>query len=202
MFPLMNSRLTGVRAIGRGAMACIITVGPCMMIFAMPAQANDNAVPAYQLPATSLINSGNSSGNSPNLTTEPPAPAPRWTLLPRDFSEAKTLEVPSVTAPAFSYAATAPSPKGLALSPEPSLAPNTNGQSEGGGHGHWLLPTITGGVLAGVGTYITVRAHNANCSNLSSEGQTICGGIKTGGIVLIPVGGALVALGMWMRFRH
>ncbi len=202
MFSLISSRSTEVRAIGRGAMACILTVGLCMLIFAMPAQANDNAVPAYQVPATSLINSGNSSGTMPNLATEQPAPAPRWTLLPKDFSDAKMLEVPNATSPAFSYAATAPSPKGLAPSPEPSLAPNMNGQSEGGGHGHWLLPTITGGILAGVGTYITVRAHNANCSNLNSEGQTICGGIKTGGIVLIPVGGALVALGMWMRFRH
>lgn len=201
MFPVINLRMKGksLRAIGRGAMACILTVGLCMMIFAMPAQANDDAVPAYQAPPTSLINTS----AMPNLTVEQPAPAPRWTLLPKDFAKATPLQVSGATVPAMSFAETAPSANNFALSAEPALAPSPTGESSGGGHGHWLLPTITGAALATAGTIITIKAHNANCSSIGkSEGQTICGDIKTGGLVMIPVGGALVALGMWMRFRH
>jgi len=201
MFPMLNLRLKGkaLRAIGRGAMACTLTVGLCLMIFAIPAQAaNDNAVTAYQPPATSLINTG----TTPNPAAEQPAPAPRWTLLPQGFAQPTTPDNSSVTAPAFSYAETAPATAALALNPEPSMVPNMNGSSSDNGHGHWLAPVIAGGILAGIGTYITIRAHNANCSSIgSSEGQSICGGIKTGGLVMIPVGGALVALGMWLRFR-
>jgi hypothetical protein len=200
MFSILNLRPKGkaLRAIGRGALACTLTVGMCLMVFAMPAQAaNDNAVPAYQPPATSLINTG----TTPNLTAEQPAPAPRWTLLPEGFAQPATSGNSSTTAPAFSYAATTPAAATLALAPEPSM--NMNMSDTNGGHGHWLAPVIAGGILAGIGTYITIRAHNANCSSIgSSEGQTICGGIKTGGLVMIPVGGALVALGVWMRLRH
>jgi hypothetical protein len=180
-------------------MACTLTVGLCLLIFAMPAQAaSDNAVTAYQPPATSLINTG----STPNPVAEQPAPASRWTLLPQDFAQPKTSENASATAPAFSYAETTAVSATLALSPEPSLAPNMNGSSSDTGHGHWLAPVIAGGIVAGIGTYITIRAHNLDCGSVKGEGQTICGGIKTGGLVMIPVGGALVALGLWLRFRH
>ena len=196
MFPATLSRVQreSFRSLTRAALAMVLIGGLCMLTLPTLAQAADNGTPAaYNVTATLP-------GSTSNPTAE--TPSTRWTLLPDNFAQATPTQVADVPEPAFASATPGPVTAAANLYAAPAMTMNANGNSESGGHGHWLAPIIVGGILAGAGTYITVRAHNANCSNIqASEGQTICGDIKTGGLVMIPVGAALVGLGLFLRLR-
>ena len=196
MFSVIPSRVQRKsQSLARAALAMVVIGGLCMLSLPTLAQAADNGTPAtYNL--TASLHSTNS-----NPATEQPAPAPRWTLLPDNFAQT-TPEAAEVPEPAFAAGTTSPVAANAMAYPAAALTMNANGDSSGGDHGHWLLPVIAGGLILGAGLAITIKAHDANCSNINnSEAQSICGGIKTGGLVAIPVGAALVGLGVFLRLR-
>jgi hypothetical protein len=198
MFPVTLSRVQreSLQSLGRAALAMVLIGGLSILSLPTLAQAADNGTPAtYNVAATFP-------GTNSNPTTEQQVPAPRWTLLSDNFAQTSTPEAANVPESAFATATPAPVAFNAMAYPAPALAMNANGDSSGGGHGHWLLPVIAGGLILGAGLAITIKAHDANCSNINnSEAQSICGGIKTGGLVAIPVGAALVGLGVFLRLR-
>jgi len=196
MFPATLSRIKSLQSLGRAALAMVVIAGLCMLSLPTLAQAADNGTPATYNVTASLPST------SSNPTTEQQGPAPRWTLLPDNFAQTSNPEAANLPEPAFATATPAPVAINAMASPAPALAMNANGDSSGGGHGQWLLPVVAGSLILAAGLAITIKAHDANCSNInSSEGQSICGGIKTGGLVAIPVGAALVGLGVFLRLR-
>jgi len=206
MFPLVNSRFQGKarRSIFRSTLSYIVVVGLCMMTFAMPAQANDNAVPASHAPAPTLFSSGLNADASPNLTAERPIPAPRWTLLQKDFARGTTPALANFAAGASS----SPEPAALATFPlprpvpaSPFAAPAMPQNSSGSGHrGLWLALGISGIVVAAVGVAAYVGEQHALCSGPNPGSG--CNEVKTAGLVLMPVGAAMAVVGFVMHARH
>jgi hypothetical protein len=186
---------------GQNFSICILTVGLCMLTFAMPAQASDNAVRAYQVPPTTRINTS----AIPNLPAEQPAPHSRWSLLPKDFAQAPNsalLNFAPVLArsaePAVLAAYSLPRPEPAA----PFAAANANGSSLGSGHGYWLALGIAGVIVAaaGVVAYAGSRSNAFFCGGSNPSGG--CNEVRTTGLVLMPVGAAMAVTGFVMRFRH
>jgi len=202
MLPGTNSasRENVPRLTAQNFLICVLTVGLCMLTFAMPAHANDNAVRAYQVPATTKLNTI----SIPSLTVEQPAPHPRWSLLPKDFAQTPNPALSNFP-PMLSASAEPTDPTNYLL-PRPApaaafVADAAAGSSSGSGHGHWLLLGIYGVVVAGVGTLLYAGSRiGFVCA--APDPSSGCNEAKTAGLVLIPVGAVMAVTGFVMRFRH
>ncbi|MFZ0039145.1 MAG: hypothetical protein WAK91_17100 [Candidatus Acidiferrales bacterium] len=181
-------------------MACILTVGICILVFESPTLANDNAVPARETPSPTLFGAG----AAPHLMAEQPMPAPRWTLLPKDFARGMS---PALST--FAAVASSPvEPTALAVIPvlrpapaSPFAAAAMPQSSSGSGHrGLWLALGISGIVVAAVGVAAYVGEQHALCSGPNPGSG--CNEVKTAGLVLMPVGAAMAVVGFVMHARH
>jgi hypothetical protein len=203
---------TGLNSIMRSATACILASTVCALNFPTVASADDRTVASTHASAQLRFDP------QPNRTMIPESEdaSPRLTLVPEPSwltSAPASSNLPlfsRTAAPArlaiYSLAVSAP-----LFAPPRALRPLAAGprmnatalprSSSGSGHGHWLALGVTGLVVAGVGAVAYAGEQASICGGARNPGQG-CSEVKTAGLVLMPVGGAMAVVGFVMHSRH
>jgi hypothetical protein len=203
---------TGLRSIMRSATACILACTLCALNFPASASADERAVASTHASAQLRFNPQRNRTLIPESEDAPP----RWTLVPEPSwltSAPVSSNLPAfgrTAVPArlatYSLAVSAPlfaPPRASgSLAAEPRMSAAALPQSSSGsGHGHWLALGVTGLVLAGVGAVAYAGEQGSICGGARNPGQG-CSEVKTAGLVLMSVGGAMAVAGFVMHSRH